>query len=85
MGHRGFNKNVNEYHYPYFLITCWLQSGIQDLMCDERSVYYKVYVAHSPEQHYHYLVTVLSLINAISAFIFHKVSNFLLIFLSKYL
>ncbi len=22
-------KNVNKSHYPYFLITCWLQSGIQ--------------------------------------------------------
>ncbi len=22
-------KNVNKSHYPYFLITCWLQSEIQ--------------------------------------------------------
>ncbi len=22
-------KNVNKSHYPYFLITCWLQYGIQ--------------------------------------------------------
>ncbi len=21
-------KNVNKSHYPYFLVTCWLQSGI---------------------------------------------------------
>ncbi len=22
-------ENVNKFHYPYFLITYWLQSGIQ--------------------------------------------------------
>ncbi len=36
-------KNVNKSHYPYFLITCWLQSGIQAQMGNERSIYYKVY------------------------------------------
>ncbi len=36
-------KNVNKFHYPYFLITCWLQSGIQAEMGDERCSYCKVY------------------------------------------
>ncbi len=36
-------KNVNKSHYPYFLITRWLQSGRQAEMGDEWSIHYKVY------------------------------------------
>ncbi len=38
-----FIKNVNKSHYSYFLITCWLQSGMQANMGDEWSIYYNIY------------------------------------------
>ncbi len=44
-------KNVNVPHYPYFLIKCWLQSGIQAQTGNEQFIFNKFYVKNLRKFH----------------------------------